>query len=105
MTNKIDAYTNAIAAGRTSARPAVAPTQSATSSDVKPQQVAATDKVSLTGDAHQLQQLEKTIAAIPVADHARVSRVKQAIASGTYAVDTRAVASKLARSEWELRGK
>ena len=105
MTHKIDAYNNAsLATGRTAAKPGVAPAPgTGISSAGKAAEVAPVDKVSLTSDAHQLQQLEKTIAAIPVADHARVSRVKQAIASGGYKVDSQDVAKKLARTEWELR--
>ena len=106
MTNKIDAYNNAsLATSRAAAKPGVAPaTGTGSSSAGKAKEVAPVDKVSLTSDAHQLQQLEKTIAAIPVADHARVSRVKTAIANGSYKVDSQDVARKIARAEWELRG-
>ena len=107
--NKIDQYNSAssIAASRASAKPAVAPAPGAggSSSEGSAKAVSPVDKLSLTGDAQRLQQLEKSIAAIPVADHARVARTKQAIADGSYKPDAKAIAARLARTEWELRGK
>ncbi|MBL6751984.1 MAG: flagellar biosynthesis anti-sigma factor FlgM [Nevskia sp.] len=68
---------------------------------------AAVDRVSLTGDALRMQQLEKAIAASAGTEvnDARVAQIRSAIAAGTYRVDAKRVAASLARMEWDLGGK
>ena len=103
MSNKIDAY-NSITprvATATTAKSAVAGSTSG-STAAKAAPVAAADTVRLTGDAHQLQQLEKTIAAIPLVDHTRVQRVRDALRDGSYQINPQLIAAKLLRTEWDL---
>ena len=64
---------------------------------------AAVDKVSLTGDALRMQQLVKTATSGPVVDSARVNAAKAAIAGGRYKIDSRSVAAKMQRFEWEMK--
>lgn len=58
--------------------------------------------VSLSPRAAQLQQLETQLAAIPVVDRARVDAIKDAIASGQYAVNAENVAQGLVDSVKEM---
>ena len=51
--------------------------------------------VKLSPRAAQLQELETQLAAIPVVDRSRVENIKQAIASGQYAVNADNVAQGL----------
>lgn len=53
------------------------------------------DTVSLTDTSAQLRSLENTLAELPVVDTQRVESIKQAIADGSYQVNTQNVADKL----------
>lgn len=100
MANKIDAYSGTAASGQASA---VRPVKlAANGSNANSGNVERVDSVKLTPDAVQLHQLEKSIASNPVANRERVAQVRQALANGTYKIDPKAVASKLARMEWDL---
>ena len=57
------------------------------------------DTVSLTQTASQLQQLENTIADLPVVDTQRVESIRQSIASGSFEIDSARVADKLLNFE------
>ena len=59
-------------------------------------------EVSLSPRAAQLMQLETQLAAIPVVDRARVDSIKQAIASGEYAINTENIAVDLLDSVKEM---
>lgn len=101
MTNKIDSLgTVAVGIGATGKAAADRPSTAAVSGSAP---APAVDRVSLTGDAVRMQQLEKAAAQAPKVDMARVASTKAAIAGGRYQVDARSVASKLARFEWEMR--
>ena len=102
MTTRIDSYV-ATAAGsvRGDLKSADATTRGS-SAGGNVSSVARIDSAKFTPDAVQLQQLEAGIARIPVADHQRVAAVRSAIENGSYQVDSKAVASKLARMEWDL---
>ena len=105
MTSKIESYVSASAdAGRNTVKSVESASRS--SGDNSPvANVARVDSVKLTPDAVQLQHLEASIARIPVADHQRVAKAKQAIANGTYKVDAQKIAAKLTRMEWDLSTK
>ncbi|PTU30610.1 flagellar biosynthesis anti-sigma factor FlgM [Stenotrophobium rhamnosiphilum] len=102
MTTRIDTYiANAAASVRSGLKSADA-TAKTGSSDAPISNVARIDSAKFTPDALQLQKIESSIAKIPVADHQRVAAVRNAIENGSYKVDSQAVASKLARMEWEI---
>ena len=61
---------------------------------------AATDKVSLTATATQLQALQQEIAALPAVDQDKVAALRAAIEDGSYQVDSQ----KLARNMIEFEG-
>lgn len=101
MTPKIGSYVNNAAEGtRANVQPMDA-AKTAVGNAARPAAVG-TDSASFTNDAVQLSRLESSIAQIPVADHARVAQVRQAIADGTYPVDAQKIAAKMARMEWDL---
>jgi negative regulator of flagellin synthesis FlgM len=58
--------------------------------------------VTLSTRAAQLKQLETQLAAIPVVDRARVDGIKEAIASGQYAINTDNIAEGLLDSVKEM---
>ncbi|MBA3581967.1 MAG: flagellar biosynthesis anti-sigma factor FlgM [Gammaproteobacteria bacterium] len=56
---------------------------------------SGSDELVLTDSAKRLQQLEQTLAQIPVVDTAKVDSIKQALADGSYRVDADKIANKL----------
>ncbi len=58
--------------------------------------------VTLSQRAAQIKQLETRLAAIPVIDRARVDSIKEAIASGQYAINTENIADGLIDSVKEM---
>lgn len=63
------------------------------------------DKVSLTQSAAQLQELEATIASLPVVDAGRVESVQRAIATGNHHIDPPTIAENLLTQEAALAQK
>ena len=105
MTTRIDTYiANAAGSVRSGLKSAEANSKTG-GTDAPVSNVARIDSARFTPDALQLQQIESSIAKIPVSDHQRVAELRQAIGNGSYKVDTKAVAGKLARMEWELSPK
>lgn len=104
MTTRIDTYaaTATGSTGRTKSADANAKT-AATDGTVS--NVARIDSSKFTSQALQLQQLESSIGKAPVVDNQRVAAVRAAIESDSYQVDTKKVASKLARMEWDIASK
>lgn len=102
MTNKISTYVSATADSPRNNVKSVGKDVRTSGDNTALSSVAKVDSVKLTPDAIQLQQLESSIAQIPVADEQRVAKVRQAIESGTYQVDARKIAARLARMEWDL---
>ncbi|MGB5626843.1 MAG: flagellar biosynthesis anti-sigma factor FlgM [Woeseiaceae bacterium] len=58
---------------------------------------SATDTVNLTSDAKLLERLDKTLAALPAVDSARVAEIKSAIENGDYQIDSDAIAEAMIR--------
>ncbi|AYC32487.1 flagellar biosynthesis anti-sigma factor FlgM [Pseudomonas cavernae] len=89
--------------GRTSGTQAGARNEAVGTSQTAPAQVSAEqaqtpkvgESVQLSQEAQQLQQVTEKLSAQPVVDKERVERLKQAIADGSYQVDSQRVASKL----------
>ncbi len=63
---------------------------------------SATDHLSLTGGARQLQELENQIASAPVVDSKKVEAVRTAIENGTFNVRPERIAEKLMSLEQAL---
>jgi negative regulator of flagellin synthesis FlgM len=65
---------------------------------------AAGDTVSITQSGLLLSKLEEIVQRAPVVDEARVSAIKDAIASGTYEVDDQRIADQLLKFERDVLG-
>ena len=64
----------------------------------------ATDQVSLTAQASQLQALESQIATLPVVDTQRVQDVQRTLATGSFQMEPLQVADKVLSFEAGLSG-
>jgi len=53
------------------------------------------DRVSLTGEARQLQEIEARLTSEPVVDSQRVEAVRSAVENGTFTVNPERIAEKL----------
>jgi negative regulator of flagellin synthesis FlgM len=60
------------------------------------------DRVSLTGEARQLHQLESRIAGEPVVDRQRVQAIRSAIEDGSFSVNPHRIADKMLSLEQAL---
>lgn len=60
------------------------------------------DQLDLTGQARTLKALEQDLARTPEFDAARVAELREAIAGGSYKVDSRSIAEKLLDLESKL---
>jgi negative regulator of flagellin synthesis FlgM len=57
----------------------------------------------LTTSARSLQKLSAAVAQAPVVDSSKVASVKQALAGGTYQIDSASIADKLLQFEQGLK--
>lgn len=101
MSTKIDSY-GPQAATSAPARVKTAGAGGKNAAAAAREQAVSSDSVRLTDDAKLLQQAERAAAQAPDVDEGRVAEIKQAVADGTYQVDPKAIAAKLARMEWDL---
>ena len=60
------------------------------------------DRISLTGEARQLQELETRLASQPVVDSQRVEAVRSAVENGTFTIDPERIAEKMMNLEEAL---
>ncbi|RUO27423.1 flagellar biosynthesis anti-sigma factor FlgM [Aliidiomarina maris] len=63
------------------------------------------DAVSLTPQAQQLSQLQRRAEGDSGVDEAKVARIKQALASGDYAIDAERLAARIATFEADMFGR
>jgi negative regulator of flagellin synthesis FlgM len=78
--------------------------------DKTPPEAAATssgsqtaDQVTLTTSARSLQKLSAAVTQAPVVNSAKVAEVKQALANGTYQIDSASIADKMLQFEQGLK--
>jgi negative regulator of flagellin synthesis FlgM len=100
MTSKIDSLSPALVGlGAATKAGADKATATAVASGAP---AAPVDRVSLTGNALRLQQLAQAATDAPAVDTKKVNATRSAIASGSYKVNSKSVAAKLSRLDWEL---
>jgi len=63
---------------------------------------SGSDRVSLTGDASRLQELERQLQSQPVVDSQRVDAVRSAVENGTFEVNPERIADKMMSLEQAL---
>jgi negative regulator of flagellin synthesis FlgM len=61
------------------------------------------DHVTLTASGRSLQKLSEAIAQTPVVNAAKVSSIKEAVNSGSYAIDASRIADKMLQAERGLK--
>ena len=62
----------------------------------------SSDRVDLTDNASRLQQIEQSLADIPVVDSARVDAISQSIEEGNYVIDNEKIADQIIKNERAL---
>ncbi|MFM4849436.1 flagellar biosynthesis anti-sigma factor FlgM [Aeromonas rivipollensis] len=77
-------------------------TKPATSAESNRAATVKTDSVSLTSEAQQLQQMQKTLNTASTGNESRVESLKKAVASGEYKINSEAVARKMFSFEADL---
>lgn len=70
----------------------------------KAQAVASADSVRLTGEATQLQAVQRELSAAPAIDPARVQAVREALENGSYKINPDAIASRMLDLDQQLQG-
>ena len=61
------------------------------------------DQLTLTTSARSLQKLSDAVAQAPVVNSAKVASIKQALAGGTYQIDSASIADKMIQFESGLK--
>ena len=61
------------------------------------------DRVDLTSQASTLQQIEQSLADIPVVDSGRVEAISQSIEEGQYVIDNEKIADQIIKNERALQ--
>lgn len=83
--------TGSVAADKTADAPAASPS------------AQTGDQVTFTTSARSLQKLSDAIAQTPVVDATKVASIKQALSSGTYAINASSIADKMLQAERGLK--
>jgi negative regulator of flagellin synthesis FlgM len=97
VSNTINGFTGN---GATSVGTSRTPSQPGTTA--APAQPNSADEVRITDTAAQLASLGEKVRALPAIDAARVERISQALANGTYSISADKIASGLLQSEHAL---
>lgn len=79
-------------------------TKVAAAGDAKPKPVEAADSVRLTGEATQLQAVQRELSAAPAIDQARVQAVRESLENGSYKINPDAIASRMLGLDQQLQG-
>jgi negative regulator of flagellin synthesis FlgM len=101
MANKIDGFNQTqplVTGGKSSSAAGRADSSSQPAAPVS----KASDTVTLTDSARQMQKLEEAVAKAPVTSAEKVQAVKDALARDTFTVDAERVADKLLQFERDL---
>ena len=100
MSQKIDGGITASAQLRPLATPATA--APAGGGETRP--VEAADSVRLTGEATQLQAVQRELSAAPAIDQARVQAVREPLENGSYKINPDAIATRMLGLDQQLQG-
>jgi len=100
MSQKIDGTMQAAQTLR-----AVSPTtRPGVSADTPVRKVEAADSLKLTGEATNLQALERSLSSAPAIDAERVQAVRESLQNGSYRINPEAIASRMLDLDQQLQG-
>jgi len=74
------------------------------STDAPARPVQAADSLKLTGEATNLQALERSLSAAPAIDAERVAAVRESLQNGSYRINPEAIASRMLDLDQQLQG-
>ena len=74
------------------------------STDAAARPVEAADSLRLTGEATNLQAIERELTTAPAIDAQRVAAVREALQNGTYKINPDAIASRMLELDQQLHG-
>ncbi|WP_305805165.1 flagellar biosynthesis anti-sigma factor FlgM [Stenotrophomonas sp. YIM B06876] len=72
--------------------------------EARTQPVQAADSVRLTGEATNLQALQRQLSAAPAIDSARVDAVRESLQNGSYRINPQAIAARMLDLDQQLGG-
>ena len=101
MSQKIDGNLQIPQALRGVSTPASKP---GVSSDSAARPVEAADSLRLTGEATNLQAIERDLSTAPAIDVQRVAAVRESLQNGTYKINPDAIASRMLELDQQLQG-
>jgi len=101
MSQKIDGNLQVPQALRSVTTPATKP---GVSGDAPTRPVEATDSLRLTGEATNLQALERELSTAPAIDTQRVAAVRESLQNGSYKINPDAIASRMLELDQQLQG-
>ena len=74
------------------------------STDAAARPVEAADSLRLTGEATNLQAIERELTTAPAIDAQRVAAVRESLQNGTYKINPDAIASRMLDLDQQLHG-
>lgn len=101
MSQKIDGNLQVPQALRSATTPANKP---GVSTDAAARPVEAADSLRLTGEATNLQAIERELTTAPAIDAQRVAAVRESLQNGTYKINPDAIASRMLDLDQQLHG-
>ncbi|WP_401732763.1 flagellar biosynthesis anti-sigma factor FlgM [Stenotrophomonas muris] len=101
MSQKIDGNLQVPHALRSVTTPASKP---GVSTDAAARPVEAADSLRLTGEATNLQAIERELTTAPAIDAQRVAAVRESLQNGTYKINPDAIASRMLDLDQQLHG-
>lgn len=85
-------------------RPVTTLAKAAPAGDSAARPVEAVDSLRLTGEATNLQAMQRELSTAPAIDNARVQAVREALESGSYKINPEAIAQRMLDLDQQLRG-
>ncbi|HBS56295.1 MAG TPA: flagellar biosynthesis anti-sigma factor FlgM [Stenotrophomonas sp.] len=101
MSQKIDGNLQVPQALHSVTTPATKP---GVSGDAPARPVEAADSLRLTGEATNLQALERELSTAPAMDTQRVAAVRESLQNGSYKINPDAIASRMLELDQQLQG-
>jgi negative regulator of flagellin synthesis FlgM len=85
-------------------RPVTVLAKAAPAGDTAARPVEAVDSLRLTGEATNLQAMQRELSTAPAIDSGRVQAVREALENGSYRINPEAIAQRMLDMDQQLRG-